>query len=164
VIQEAISRNLETVFTEINRSRMADIPIINPVIQVQALGFQPWQGMWLGVLITPWFMNLMLLPTEQQALELPSGCKLLHTFPSGNYEFIVGYEEGIGYYQACSIFSPMFQFADHATAVAAAEAGLQALLAEEPVNKSSKRQAGQTMSRREFLRAPLDRQSQGIGE
>ena len=56
---------LETVFRDIERTRMAGLPILNPALAVEAVDFSIWQGHWLGVLITPWFMNVMLLPGVQ---------------------------------------------------------------------------------------------------
>ena len=50
-----------------------------------------------------------------------------YRFPAGVYEFVAGREEVIGEYQACSLFSPMFAFADHDAARLTAQAALQAL-------------------------------------
>jgi [NiFe] hydrogenase assembly HybE family chaperone len=48
-------------------------------------------------------------------------------FPAGVFEFIGNRDAVLGDYQACSLFSPMFEFADHATAVDTAAASLAAL-------------------------------------
>lgn len=136
-----LETGLESTFTAIQHQRMADIPILNPRLRVQAVGFKDWEGRCLGVLITPWFMNLMLLPQEgDEWHDLPSGTKVTHTFPSGRYEFIVGDEEGIGHYQMCSLFSPMFEFEDQAAAVATAEAVLDAIFDEGNRDETSTRQ------------------------
>ena len=37
---------------------------VNPALAVEAVGFAPWEGHWLGVMVTPWFMNLMLAPRD----------------------------------------------------------------------------------------------------
>ncbi len=124
-----VARRLEQVFSTIERERMSDVPILNRELSVQAVGFCEWQDGWLGVLITPWFMNLMLLPSADETPQHGHpGEKVLHTLPSGDYEFIVGEEDGIGRYQMCSLFSPVFEFEDHAAAVATAEAVMAALL------------------------------------
>ncbi|MEW8585440.1 MAG: [NiFe]-hydrogenase assembly chaperone HybE, partial [Candidatus Thiodiazotropha sp.] len=49
----------------------------------------------------------------------------------GPYEFILGEEEGVGRYQMCSLFSPVFEFAAHATAGATADAVMAPLLCPE---------------------------------
>ena len=41
---------------------MADVPILNPVLSVEAVDFQHWKGHWLGVVITPWCMSMLLVP------------------------------------------------------------------------------------------------------
>jgi [NiFe] hydrogenase assembly HybE family chaperone len=138
---DTLARDLELVFRRIHQERMRGMPVLNPALQVQCVGFQCWQEHWLGVLITPWFLNLMLLPGEGGAWEhLRIGDKLTHAFPSGLYEFIVGQEEGIGRYQMCSLFSPVLEFQDQAAAVAVAEAVLQGLMNEEMRDATSMRE------------------------
>jgi [NiFe] hydrogenase assembly HybE family chaperone len=124
-----IARKLEAVFNRIYKERMTDMPMVNDKLQVHATGFQPWQQHYLGVLSTPWFMNLMLIPGEQEDWsELHELSKHSHVFPSGRYEFITGYEEEIGKYQMCSLFSPMFEFADDDSAVETAQIIMQEIL------------------------------------
>jgi [NiFe] hydrogenase assembly HybE family chaperone len=129
------------VFEKIHRERMAGVPILNPALRVQGVGFRCWQGHCLGVLITPWFLNLMLLPSEADVWdELRVGEKVTHQFPSGPYEFILGQEEGVGRYQMCSLFSPVLEVEDQAAAVAVAEAVMQGLMDEENRDDTSMRE------------------------
>ena len=115
-------------FRVVHETRMHDVPILNPAISVEAVGFAPWDAHWLGCLVTPWFMNLMLLPREAERwVRLRPGEKHTYVFPAGAFEFVAGREEAIGEYQVCSLFSPMFEFGDHATARQTAEACLRAL-------------------------------------
>ncbi len=125
-----LAGGLERVFMQIQAQRMDGVPVINPRLRVQAVGFHLRDGAFLGVLITPWFMNLVLLPGKDDSWQkLAVGSTVHHHFPVGEYDFIVGHEEGLGRYQSCSLFSPMFEFADMGAAVATAEAALEALLA-----------------------------------
>lgn len=121
---------LEDYFNAILAGRMRDLPIINPKLKVQALGFVRLKQDWLGALITPWFMNLLLLPAGEDCdwQRLAPGSAFERPFPFGSFEFAVVDEAQLGRYAVCSLFSPMFQFADHADAVTAAQAALQALL------------------------------------
>ncbi len=136
ICPDYLSEGLEWVFRRIQRERMQGLPILNPALQVKAVGFRQWQDHCLGVLITPWFMNLMLLPSEGDGWpELQIGDKQLHQLPSGPYEFILGEEPGVGRYQMCSLFSPVFEFADQATAEATAGAVMDALM--EPENRDT---------------------------
>jgi len=134
--EEAIAAGecLQGLFEKIQLERMSDMPVINPRLAVAAVDFRPWQDSYLGALVTPWFMNLVLLPqSPQQWDELAELSKKTHVFPSGQYTFITGQEDGIGKYQMCSLFSPMFDFADHAAALETAGVALQELLNEEHV-------------------------------
>lgn len=121
---------LETLFREVAVTRMAGVPIVNPMLGVEAVDFRLWQGVWLGGMVMPWSINLMLLSAGSEAF-LPIGVGQTQDwlFPSGTYEFMGGYEEALGPYQVCSLFSPVFEFDNHATAVATARAALDALMA-----------------------------------
>lgn len=112
-----------------------------PALRVEAVGFAGWQGCWLGVLITPWFMNLVLLPESARDWDnLMLGVKVAHRFPSGTYEFIVGNEGDVGPYQMCSLFSPMFGFAVQPAAAATAKVLLEGLMNEQNRDQTSMRQ------------------------
>lgn len=124
---------LEGLFRHIERHRMAGVPVLNGALQVRAVGFRSWSGYQLGVLITPWFMNLILLGEGDGAdvLERSPGEKVRHLFPSGVYEFIVAEEPVLGRYQACSLFSPMNSFDSQVLAEATAREVLSGLMREE---------------------------------
>ena len=127
-----LSQGLERAFSRILRERMRHMPVINDDLRVEAVGFRPWQGHSLGVMVTPWFMGLMLIPREgDDWSRLRLGEKCIHEFPTGAYEFTVAEEDGIGRYQMCTLFSPMSRFADQQTAVATAEVVLRGLIDEQ---------------------------------
>jgi [NiFe] hydrogenase assembly HybE family chaperone len=128
---EQITLALETTFNEILAKRMRDLPVVNVELSVQAIGFNRFNEDWLGILITPWFMNLMLLPGSNSAWrEQQPGTKIEKHFPYGAFDFTLGSETQLGTYALCSLFSPMFQFESQAAALTAAQAALQGLLAE----------------------------------
>ena len=60
-------------FTEIWHSKMRDVPMVNKLLHVQAIGWCMHEGRPLGVLISPWFMNLIQLPAEGEDWSKPSG-------------------------------------------------------------------------------------------
>lgn len=151
---EARIAELESAFARIQRERMVDVPILNQALEVKAVGFRVWEKYYLGILITPWFMNLMLLPGDEDELEdvtaqegdeewkkQPTGTKINHIFPSGNYEFIVGEEDSIGHYQMCSLFSPVFEFENQEAAIATATAVMGGLMDEDNQDDVSTREA-----------------------
>ena len=122
---------LETLYREIEVTRMDGVPILNTELSVAAIGFDRWQEYYLGVLVTPWFMNLMLLPQIADVFseENPRvGDKRKIQLPAGQVEFIVGHEDGLGFSLSCSLFSPMFEFADQAAAEETAQVALEQVL------------------------------------
>ncbi|MES9871328.1 MAG: [NiFe]-hydrogenase assembly chaperone HybE [Sedimenticola sp.] len=141
ICPEYLTRGLEEVYNRILFTRMQEIPVVNQALEVQTVGFQLWNDRCFGVLVTPWFMNLVLLPNEGDEWgDLQLGTKQLHQLPSGPYEFVLGEEEGVGRYQSCSLFSPMFDFADQETAVATAEAVMAGVMDEENRDSISTRE------------------------
>lgn len=118
---------LEKAYTRIWTTRMAGLPFLNDKLRVEAVGFRPWDGEWLGALVTPWSLNLVLLPGEGQWKALPAGGERIVALPAGRYRFIAGVDADLGEYHACSLFSPTQEFADHESARATAAAALVAL-------------------------------------
>ncbi|MCU0805122.1 MAG: [NiFe]-hydrogenase assembly chaperone HybE [Burkholderiales bacterium] len=158
---------LEAAYRTIQAERMQGMPMVNPALEVAAVGFADWDGRWLGVMVTPWFMNLMLVPRDPAAwTSLRIGAKRKYALPAGEYEFIGGDDPAIGEYQMCSLFSPMFEFADMETARLTAKLALEAVLdpahaesdpatapspAPSPIEEIG-RAAESPMSKRDFLR------------
>ncbi|HET8746364.1 MAG TPA: [NiFe]-hydrogenase assembly chaperone HybE [Ramlibacter sp.] len=152
------TRDVEEVFGRIWRERMAGLPILNPALAVEAVGLQRWNGHWLGLLVTPWAMSVLLLPDEPAAwVSVPPQQRRFVHFPFGALAFLGGEEPGLGEYQTCSLFSPMDAFADRAQARATAQASLAALLApapaepKQPPERAAAPPQGAVPSRRRFL-------------
>jgi [NiFe] hydrogenase assembly HybE family chaperone len=158
----AVAARVRSAFERVRIERMAGLPFVNEALQVELVGLQRWRGLWLGVLVTPWFMNLMLLPGDGAAEgdEVPARWPAIATgeyaqfaFPAGVLSFLAGREGDVGEYLACSLFSPMFEFADHATARQTAEACLLALF--NPDAAAAQAAAAQAspapVSKRDFL-------------
>lgn len=145
---------LEAVFRTIHAGRMQGLPFVNEALEVEAVGFAPWDAHWLGILLTPWSMNLMLVPREAAGWQsIAPGDKRAYRFPAGVYDFVSGREDTIGEYQACSLFSPMFEFADQVSARLTAEAALRALFDVANCDSAHAPSAGPApMTKREFLR------------
>ena len=116
---------------ELVAERMLDLPVYNPRLAVETVGFRDFTGRELGVLITPWCMNLMLLPAQADAWsgwdEQRVGEKQMLALPSGQYEFIFGWAEAVGGYCSCSLFSPMSEFESQDVAVETAQEVMKAL-------------------------------------
>lgn len=111
------SERLVAGYATIARLRMQGLPFLNPAVEVEAVDFAPWEGFWLGVMITPWFVNLTLTPRDLAAWPaVGQGDKTTYVFPAGRYEFIAGHDPLLGDYQSCALFSPPGDFGDHASA------------------------------------------------
>ena len=125
-----IQHQLERLYREIE-TNMDGVPILNSALSVSAFGFEPFQSYYLGVLLTPWFMNLMLVPQDMSlyAESAPRvGEKVDVALPAGRVEFIVSHEERFGHSLSCSLFSPVFEFKDQETATETAKAVLAEVL------------------------------------
>jgi [NiFe] hydrogenase assembly HybE family chaperone len=111
------SPSLETAFVRVHAEKMRGLAFVNSAISVEAVGFAPWKRYWLGVMLTPWAMNLLLAPREAERWRsLPAGEKRRYVFPAGKFDFISARDDAIGEFLTCSLYSPVLQFADHATA------------------------------------------------
>lgn len=132
-----LKARIERCFQRIETERMAGIPILNRALRVEAVGLRRYADDWLGILVTPWFISAMLLPASAASeagteaadhQRAAVGSKSVARFPAGRFEMIHGREDDLGPFSMCSLFSPVLEFADHASAVIAAEAALAALL------------------------------------
>ena len=125
---DALTHRLVADFREIWHAKMRDVPMVNKMLSVEAVGFRMHGDRPLGVLLSPWFMNLVLLPAEEEDWSaLTPGTKEIIAFPSGEYEFIHNTRPMVGGYKACSLFSMMGDFTTQAKAVEVARAVMAAL-------------------------------------
>lgn len=163
------SPRLEQAFRA-TATRMSGLGFVNPALSVEAVAFAPWDGHWLGVMVTPWSINLLLLPHDRSLWRtVRAGDKQRYAFPAGDYDFIAAMDPVVGEYQMCSLFSPALEFEDHAAARMVAQLAREALFdagnAEQPDAGAAaddhsepgplvrmEQQAGAPMSKREFLR------------
>lgn len=121
-------RRAEAAFARIAATRMAGAPTCNAALQVELVDVLRWQDEWLGVLITPWAINLLLLPGGGRNFRaLWPGDTQWWQFPSGAYEFLGNRERELGAYQVRALFSPALEFATQDAAREAARAALMAL-------------------------------------
>ncbi|MFN3495726.1 MAG: [NiFe]-hydrogenase assembly chaperone HybE [Hydrogenophaga sp.] len=101
-------------YRHVQTERMQGIPLLNPALYVDAVGFEWAHGteettdpVGEGVLITPWFMSLLRLP----AVNIPHGnrvgCKVVRDFGSERFDFIGAHDPAVGYHETCALFSPM---------------------------------------------------------
>jgi len=138
---KAAALRLEELYHALAEGPMAGLPICNPRLGVAALGFREIGREAVGIVVTPWFVNLVAAPLDPAPATVGSTRRL--ALPAGALDLIVGELPGFGRLDAASLFSPCHQFADMAAARAAAEGALEVLFAPPPPR---------ALDRRAFLR------------
>ncbi len=135
------ARALVADFQEIYNAKMKDVPIINHALHVELVGFKVYENRLMGVLISPWFMNLIEVPMPgEEFLDMKVGEKEVQSFPSGQYEFIYNMRELTGPYKACSLFSPMDEFSSQLQAKEVASAVMIEIFNNENMAETDRRQ------------------------
>jgi [NiFe] hydrogenase assembly HybE family chaperone len=123
-----ISFRLEAHFHDVHLRAMVDVPICNPALAVASVGFRPWRDQAFGIVLTPWFMNIVLAPLSgAPALNAASGETRSIALPCGKVDFLVAELDGFGRLLMCSLFSPMDDFVDQEAALATAQAAIDGL-------------------------------------
>jgi [NiFe] hydrogenase assembly HybE family chaperone len=109
---------------------MQGLPMLHPRVHVQAVGFHKWKYFWLGIIVTPWCMNVILAKGQPSKWKsIPEGRRLHYPFPAGIYDFISVKDRILGEYQMCSLMSPLEEVvSDHDMAVEIAKAALEELM------------------------------------
>ncbi len=126
-----IAVRLGSIFEGILAGEMAGLPLLNPKIGVETLEFQEFEGRTIGIVVSPWLMSLIMLPSKQLGddwTKFEIGDQHVHTFPSGDYKFLVNHFDGIGVCQLHAIHSPMSSFFSHEHAKAAARQFIRNLM------------------------------------
>lgn len=108
---------LEAHYQNVWQTRMHDLPFVNVALAVEAVGFARYEGDWLGVVITPWFLNLLLVSGGGLLWgDIPAGERRYLNLPCGTLQFIADDDPDIGPYQYCPLIAPVSNLADMATA------------------------------------------------
>ena len=110
-------QTLVDFYRHVQTERMQGIPLLNPALRVEAVGFE-WalaleeaaEPVAEGVLITPWFMSLLRLPAVNGPHGNRVGRKAVRDFGSERFDFIGAHDPAIGYHETCALFSPMNGF------------------------------------------------------
>jgi len=146
-----VALRLDTLYRAIDARAMRGLPIHNPRLEVQTVGFRSYRGWALGALVTPWFMNLVLAEIAGGPPLPPAFPGDVHTLdlPVGSLEFVVGDVEGFGRLDSLSLFSPMASFDDPAVTKVTAAAAVAALF--EPTPSGTAATLAAPRNRRDLL-------------
>lgn len=146
---------LASHYRQVYAERRHELPDVNPALAVEAVGFTHYQGDWLGVVITPWFLKLFLLSGGGQLWgDIPAGQRRYLNLPCGTLQFIADDDPELGPYQYCPLIAPVTGLPDMAAARQAAVAALAAALGQPAVASppAAADEAPKAVSRRGFLR------------
>jgi [NiFe] hydrogenase assembly HybE family chaperone len=139
---------LEEHYRSILKDRMQDMPFVNSALDVQAVGFRDFDAHSLGVLISPWFVNLVLLPGTDDWSALEQGSVIGMALPGENIDFNVCHDEELGTYLTAVLFRTVADFPDQATATRVAEEVLDRLFTQK---EKTATMGSPRMSRRELF-------------
>lgn len=118
----------------VHRQRMAGLPFINAALQVEVVGLRSLDGDWFGGLITPWSVQLVLLPGGGSLwLDIAAGTRRRVALPVGELWFLADAgEDELQAYQYCPLGTGVDGFAGQADARRFIEDALEAVLAPPP--------------------------------
>ena len=153
-------------FRQIGLERIYGLPVYNEALTVEAVDFRACDGGMIGALVTPWFLNIMLLPDDTSNLQNRQlGEKVKFTLETGEHDFVIGEDEEIGYYLFRTVTSPTQCYKKQVAAVTSGKKALRTLLTppeqeqEMPVNSQAVEftakadEENHDQARRKFLRS-----------
>lgn len=135
--------------------RMRDLPFYNDRLSIEAVGFRDWEGHRLGILITPWFINLILLPGERDDWSaVEQGDQSDWHLPAETIRFTANRpeEDETEVFLAAPVFTNVIGVPDHEAAKNIAAQVLESLLAKPGSEKAA---PGHAVSRRDLLRGKV---------
>lgn len=159
-------------FRRIEQNQMHGLPVCNDRLTTEVVGLRRFGEYWVGALITPWTLQLILLPATAEAECLVEGDHRSLAFPQGPVVFMASENPDLGVYMACSLMSPLHDFPSQEVIRQTAQEVMELLFqapAEQPPGKSvsvampgrldiereSKPIDQTTGSRRDFLRGRM---------
>lgn len=136
---------------------------VNPRLNCTSVGFIRCKGDWLGVVITPWFMDLVLLPGGGILWgDIPPGQRRYIELAQGAVAFTAAEEPCLGAYQHAPLVSTVASLPDMAAAITLANQVMLeicgdrivdvALPTDQPEASADSKRNPETSSRRGFLR------------
>lgn len=134
--------NLVSRFREIGDARIRGLPIFNPRLTVEAVGFSAFEEHRLGILVAPWFLNAVILPGNDTWDDCQIGAAVTVDLPGA--EFRVCRDEVLGTYLSAILFTSVSDFPNQDTAREIAVEILAQLRQSTPND-------GRTVSRRSLL-------------
>jgi len=156
---------LETVYRDVIQPRMLALPMYNAALQVEASGFGLRGEHCSGVLITPWCMNLVLLPVDGDTwTELAPGSRVEVVFPAGTYLMTLSLPADTQPHLVLTLFTTVLAVPDQDTARRVADEVLQRLYQKSDAPEYDGVDPLHAQLAREETHAPLSRRDLLRGE
>ena len=139
---------LEDYYRRVYDERMRDLAVVNPALEVEGVGFRGLDEHQLGALVTPWFINLFLLPGSDRWDDHGQGSTCTIDLPGGSIDFTIAHDEELGTTLSAALFGTVAEFPDQALARDVAAETLRRLRQAE-ANDDDNKEPG--MTRRELF-------------
>jgi [NiFe] hydrogenase assembly HybE family chaperone len=97
---------LAAQYERIAREEMQALPFYHATMPIVAECVL-FEGQWLGCVLTPWMLSVVVLPGPDQLWPVRSSERLALQLPCGNMTFMVGELPETGQLLACSLMSPL---------------------------------------------------------
>lgn len=97
-------------FRQIEQNQMQGLPVCNEQLTTEIVGLTRFQAYWVGALITPWTLQMIMLPATADAEQLVESDHRTYEFPQGKVVFMTTENEALGPYQSCALMSPLHSF------------------------------------------------------
>jgi [NiFe] hydrogenase assembly HybE family chaperone len=99
---------IQTVFEDIHQTTMKSMPFCKSNISVKVSELQQIDGQWVGAILTPWMLSLLIFPSHNNHwIKREITSKVGISLANGDYTFVVGEHEQLGQYLSCSLLSPI---------------------------------------------------------
>ena len=103
-------------FERVHLEHMQGLPILNLRLAVEVVGASDFDEHQICILITPWFMNLVILPGTDDWAEVDQGESFSIELPREALDFTVCHDEEVGTFLTAVLFRTVSDFPDQETA------------------------------------------------
>ncbi len=129
IFDQSPAEHFETGFRTVHETRMKGLPILNPRLSVKADNFRRWGNDWIGTVVTPWSILVVLACGNRGGwVSVPAGATRTIELPGGDFQFLGCIDPILGEYQMLGLMSPLHEIEDQAAAEAIARFAIEAML------------------------------------
>jgi [NiFe] hydrogenase assembly HybE family chaperone len=128
---------IEAAFRKIEQGPMRGLPVCHAALTTELVGCSRWNEYWIGCLITPWTLQLLLLPATSAVEALQEGDVRVWEFPQGPLTFRAIENLDLGTYQSCGLCSPVTSYPSQAAIRQVSREVMELLLQPSPTKNPS---------------------------